>query len=154
MDTTTVARDVIGKFFYIGGVLQREGNRLLQPFGLNQQQFQLAYEIGKVGPIRQKDVIEQLRLEKAHVSKSVKKLQSMGLIAVDRSTEDRRSTWLSVTADGAELLEKAEKQFCQWNEQWFDQMTQDELLLLNDTLSTIEDLFYKKLTDNEGYRSK
>ncbi len=145
MDTTSLATDIIGKFSYIGGVLQREGNRLLKPFGLNQQQFLLLFEIGKTNFVRQKDIIEHLHLEKAHVSKSVKKLEYMGLITVTISSDDRRSAWLSVTDEGTLVLEKAYEQFCKWNKNWFEQFPSEELEELKESLENIEKWMIKKI---------
>ena len=38
---------IIGKLMTISGILQREGNRLLLRFQLNQQQFSILFEITK-----------------------------------------------------------------------------------------------------------
>ena len=91
---------IIGKLMNIGGMLEREGNKMLQPFNLNYQQFSIFFEIAKVGKVKQKDVINRLLLEKAHVSKVVKKLQHMELIDITEAGEDKRSHWISVTQKG------------------------------------------------------
>lgn len=73
---------MIGKLLNIGGMLERKANRLLSPFDLNQQQFSLLFEIAQAGRVNQKTMVNRLMLEKAHVSKIIKKLSGMGLVAV------------------------------------------------------------------------
>ncbi len=146
-DTVALATDIIGKFFTLGGILQREGNRLLAPFGVNQQQFSLLFEIGKAKRVRQKDVKNRLMLEKAHVSKAVKKLQAMALITIEHCTEDRRVTWLSVTETGMALLANAQKEFAQWNEEWFATIDNETLRALQAHLMTVEEAFVQRLTE-------
>jgi DNA-binding MarR family transcriptional regulator len=49
-------------------MLQRKGNQLLLPFDLNQQQFSILFSIEQKGKIKQKNMVNQLVLEKDHVS--------------------------------------------------------------------------------------
>jgi len=60
---------IIGKLMNISGILQREGNRLLLPYQLNQQQFSILFEIAKAKQVQQKSMVNRLLLERAHVSK-------------------------------------------------------------------------------------
>ncbi|PLX15776.1 MAG: hypothetical protein C0597_08520 [Marinilabiliales bacterium] len=80
MDKTELAAIIIGKLMNIGGMLERKSNRMLLPFELNHQQFSVFFEIGKAGKVKQKDMVNRLALERAHVSKVIKKLQNMELI--------------------------------------------------------------------------
>jgi hypothetical protein len=60
---------IIGKLMSISGILQRETNRLLLPYQLNQQQFSILFEITKANELKQKNMVNRLILEKSHVSK-------------------------------------------------------------------------------------
>lgn len=91
---------IIGKLMNISGILQRESNRLLLPYQLNQQQISILFEIAKAKEVQQKNMVNRLLLEKAHVSKVVKKLQIMGLIDVIPLPDDNRSALLSSTEKG------------------------------------------------------
>jgi DNA-binding MarR family transcriptional regulator len=52
--------------------------------------------------VNQKSMVNKLLLEKPHVSKVTKKLHRMGLIDVEASEEDKRSSWLSMTTSGSD----------------------------------------------------
>ena len=82
MDKLQQAPIIIGKLLSMSGILQRHRNKILAPFGINQQQFSILFEITKVKKVKQKEIINRLILEKAHVSKVIKKLHQMELINI------------------------------------------------------------------------
>jgi DNA-binding MarR family transcriptional regulator len=135
---------IIGKLMNIGGMLQRQGNKMLLPFNLNQQQFSIFFEIAKVGKIKQKEMINRLLLEKAHVSKVVKKLQQMELITITKNEEDKRSYWLSVTKKGEKILKQCSEMFYKWNKIWISEIDETELSSILDNLTTLQNIFKKK----------
>lgn len=103
MDNLQLAPVIIGKLLNIGGMLQSQGNKILQPYGLNQQQFSIFFEIASAGRVKQKDMVYRLLLEKAHVSIVVKKLHGLDLITITASEEDKRSAWLEPTRKGKQV---------------------------------------------------
>jgi len=135
---------IIGKLMNIGGILQRQGNKMLLPFNLNQQQFSIFFEIAKVGKVKQKEMVNRLLLEKAHVSKVVKKLQQMELITITENDEDKRSYWLSVTKKGEEILKQCTEMFSDWNKQWICQINDSELSSILENLTTLQNIFKQK----------
>jgi len=145
VETLHLAPIVVGKLMSIGGMLQRHSNKLLQPYGLNQQQFSVFFEIANVGQVKQKEMINRLQLEKAHVSKVVKKLHAMGLITVTPSTEDKRSAWLEVTPEGKELLEKVRAEFRASHEAWLEDIDATQLESILDSLTLLQRVFGDKL---------
>jgi DNA-binding MarR family transcriptional regulator len=140
-DTSELAPLIIGKLLHIGGLLQRNGNRMLLPLGLNQQQFSIFFEIANVGKVKQKDMVNRLLLEKAHVSKVVKKLNNMGLITVTASDEDKRSAWLAVTKKGENTLTQCMKLFGTWNSEWVADMNQKQLASALEFLTQLQAVF-------------
>ncbi|MCP3940596.1 MAG: MarR family transcriptional regulator [Desulfobacteraceae bacterium] len=145
MDNLQSAPIIIGKLLNIGGMLQRHGNRILQPFGLNQQQFSIFFEIAKAGKVKQKDMVNRLLLEKAHVSKVVKKLHGMGLITITASDEDKRSAWLAPTQEGKQILNKCRGIFKEWNKQWSKAVDDIELNSILENLSHLQAVFEDKI---------
>ena len=135
---------IIGKLMNIGGILQRQGNKMLLPFNLNQQQFSIFFEIAKVGKVKQKEMVNRLLLEKAHVSKVVKKLQQMELITITENDEDKRSYWLSVTKKGDEILKQCTEMFSDWNKKWICEIDETELSSILDNLTTLQNIFKEK----------
>ena len=135
---------IIGKLMNIGGMLQRQGNKMLLPFNLNQQQFSIFFEIAKAGKVKQKEMVNRLLLEKAHVSKVVKKLQQMDLITVTENEEDKRSYWLSVTKKGEKLLKQCREIFSEWHKDWICEIDETELPSILDHLTILQSIFREK----------
>lgn len=149
MDHSQLAPIIIGKLLNIGGMLQRQGNKLLLPFELNQQQFSIFFEIVKVGKVKQKDMVNRLVLEKAHVSKVVKKLQQMGLITIMESDEDKRSYWLLPTSKGKKTLEECMRIFEKWNNEWLASIDEKYLNQMLNNLTQLQAVFKDKTQENQ-----
>ena len=135
---------IIGKLMNISGILQRESNSLLLPYQLNHQQFSILFEIVKAKEVQQKNMVNRLLLEKAHVSKMVKKLQAMGLINILPFPEDKRSALLSTTAKGQKLVDECRAKFQKWNKDWFEQFNAPELLQILDGVDKLHKAFLSK----------
>ena len=83
----------------------------------------------------------RLLLEKAHVSKIVKKLHSMDLITVTRSDEDKRSYWLSPTPKGEQTLKECMKLFEEWNKEWSGSMDEKQIESALENLTHLQAVF-------------
>ncbi len=145
MNKEKVPGIIIGKLMNIGGMLQRHGNKILQPYNLNQQQFSIFFEIAKAGKISQKEMVNRLLLEKSHVSKVVKKLHQMGLITISETDEDKRSYLLSITKKGEETLAQCSETFSEWHKGWIKEINETELSSILDNLTKLQNIFKKKI---------
>lgn len=144
MNQEEVPGIIIGKLMNLGGMLQRHGNKMLQPFNLNHQQFSIFFEIAKAGKVKQKEMVNRLLLEKAHVSKVVKKLLQMDLIVITETDEDKRSHWISTTKQGEDLLRQCSEMFKKWNETWIRDIDESELSSILDHLTILQNVFKEK----------
>ena len=135
---------IIGKLMNIGGMLQRHGNKMLQPYDLTHQQFSIFFEIAKIGKVRQKDIVNRLMLEKSHVSKVIKKLDKMGLIIITETEDDKRASWVTTTPKGDEVVTQCSEMFAQWHEEWVDEVDGEELATILDSLTTLQTIFSNK----------
>ena len=135
---------IIGKLMNISGILQREGNRLLLPYQLNQQQFSILFEIAKAKQVHQKNMVNRLMLEKAHVSKVVKKLQAMGLIQITPMPEDKRSAFLSMTEKGQKAVNECRAVFQDWNKKQFQTITPKEMSRILESVDKLQKVFLNK----------
>jgi DNA-binding MarR family transcriptional regulator len=122
----------------IGALLERSTNRLLLPHGLNHQQFSILFEIFRAGKVQQKDMINRLLLERAHVSKVVKKLEAMGLLEVIPHPDDGRSSWLSVSTKGRALIQTCQGHFDVQKRKWFRHFDTPELLQILEAVSALQ----------------
>jgi len=149
MTNQQLAPIIIGKLLNIGGMLQRYGSRTLIPFNLNQQQFSILFEIVKARKVKQKEVVNRLILEKAHVSKVVKKLHKMELITITESDEDKRSYWLSPTPKGAKVTNDSMRIFEKWNKEWVKAIDEKKLKSIVEHLTFLQTLFENKIQKKE-----
>lgn len=140
---------IIGKLLHISGMLQKSGNRMLRPFNLNQQQSSIFFEIAKAGKVKQKDMVNRLSLEKANVSKVVKKLEIMGLLEISLTEEDKRSCWLSPTPKGLEIHKACTTMFGAWNEKWLTGVKPEKIDAIIDNLSLLQEIFIQNTKDQE-----
>lgn len=122
----------------IGALLERGTNQLLAPYGLNHQQFSILFEIFRAGRVQQKDMINRLLLERAHVSKVVKKLEAMGLVEIAAHLDDGRSSWLSVSTQGRELVQTCQRLFDVQKRAWFGHFETQELLRILEGVSALQ----------------
>ena len=151
MDNLQLAPIIIGKLLSISGMLQRHGNKVLMPFGLNQQQFSIFFEIAKARKVKQKEMVNRLLLEKAHVSKVVKKLHKMELITITTSEEDKRSSWLSPTSKGKQLLRKCMLIFEKWNEEWIEAIDDKQLKSILNNLTHLQAVFEEQILEKDKF---
>lgn len=128
----------------ISGILQRESNSLLLPYQLNQQQFSILFEIAKAKEVQQKNMVNRLLLEKAHVSKVVKKLQNMGLITIIPMPDDKRSALLSVTEQGQQLIRECGAVFANWRNDRLGEFNSQELLQIIESIEKLQKTFMSK----------
>ena len=149
MEKMELASILMGKLLNIGGMLQKTGNQLLLPYGLNQQQFSILFSIGQEDRVKQKSMVNKLVLEKAHVSKVVKKLHKMNLINIEASSTDKRSSWLSITTEGKELVNECRKAISSWNQDWISELSQEQFHSLLDNLTVVQNVFKDKIKQSE-----
>ena len=84
------------------------GNLLLRDLGLFTGQEIMLLEIAAQGTTTQRDVVRSMMLDHSTVAKSLRRLETGGLIARQPSTEDRRSVEVRLTDEGRALLERIE----------------------------------------------
>jgi len=117
---------IVKNLLQVGAFLYRTGNRLIEFYGLNQQQFIILNEIVLRQKVSQKELVADLLLEKSNVSKIVKKLREAKLVRVDLSTEDRRATALSSTSKGKEVCGHCMTILRKWNKEWLASFSEKE----------------------------
>ncbi len=110
----------------LGAFLQREGNRILHDFSLNQQQFIVLKRIEEQGPLSQKNICSDLLFEKSNISKIVSKLASMNLVTMSYSADDNRVSVLTITGKGKSVVDECMKKLNQWNSKWLTPLSKEE----------------------------
>jgi DNA-binding MarR family transcriptional regulator len=118
---------IVKSLLGLGSALHRNGDKITGEYGLNQQQFVVLSEIVDRGPINQKQLVGGLLIEKSNLSKIVKKLKTLGLIKISSSPNDGRATLLSVTKKGKTVWERCMEKFNEWQVDWVNPLTKDEM---------------------------
>ncbi len=140
MEKRTIESQVVGALLQVGSKLLREGDKVAELYGLNQQQFVYLRQISLFGPKAQGEISSSLFLKKPHTSLMTKKLLKLGLISKNVSEVDGRSHILEVTKKGDEIILKIMDDFEQWNSNWLkgiSPQTQKELLKLLSSLNKL-----------------
>ena len=78
----------------------------LAPFGINIAQFSALRTIKRNAPISLTDLGHKMELDRSTVGRNMKVLERMGLVAFSTG-EDQREAVLSLTPEGATLVETA-----------------------------------------------
>lgn len=141
MEKLELAPIAIGKLLNIGGMLEKSGNKLLLPFNLNQPQYSILFAIKKAGKVQQKNMVNKLLLEKAHVSKIVKKLNAMELIKITKDNFDKRVYWLTTTEKGNNTVDECQKIMNEWNKKWINLLDNDQMESIINNLDILQKIF-------------
>src|SRR5689334_7685550 len=80
---------------------------ILEPLGLTHPQYLVMLALWERAPRTLNDLAVDLALEPATVSPLVKRLETEGLVVLQRSSEDERRLEITLTEAGAALRERA-----------------------------------------------
>ena len=82
--------------------------KALRPLGLSHTGFALLVTIWVGGPQEVRGLARKHRLSKPSITSAIGTLERMGLVARERSTEDRRLVSVALTAQGRRLVRRAQ----------------------------------------------
>jgi DNA-binding MarR family transcriptional regulator len=106
--------------------------------------------VADAGPVTFKGLAEHLELDQTTISRTANRLLEVGLVARETDPDDRRKAWLSITADGDEMLHRLQHVATQWYEVAISQWTPDEQRALGDALARFRDDLQRLEFDGEG----
>lgn len=90
--------------------LQRmSGREYLDPHGLTAPEWRILGFVRRFGPVAFGRLTEHTLMDKAQVSRSVKRLQAQGLLGVETDEAHAQRLVLTVTAEGRRLHEKVRR---------------------------------------------
>ena len=118
---------VVKELLRLGVYLQREGARMTREHDLTQQQFVVLVAIKEQGPVSQKEIVSELLLEKSNVSKSISRLEKLGMVEVRRGDRDSRVVLCEATDVGRDMVEACMGTMKAWNRKWLQNIPQEDL---------------------------
>jgi DNA-binding MarR family transcriptional regulator len=87
------------------------------------------------GPVTFKGLAEHLELDQTTISRTANRLLEVGLVTRETDPADRRKAWLSITAEGDEMLHRLQHVATQWYETAISEWTPDEQQALGTILA-------------------
>ena len=127
--------------------------RLLRPYfielGLTvgQGQPRILYELRKCDGMSQKELSDACLIEVTTMSRTLDKLEKMGLVNRTDNPACRRSWVISLTYEGEEKADKVIELFKMADEIFSDGMTEEEIKKLYDMLAVIEENVERNMSD-------
>ena len=106
--------------------------------------------VADTGPVTFKGLAEHLELDQTTISRTANRLLEVGLVARETDPDDRRKSWLSITADGDEMLHRLQHVATQWYEIAISQWTPAEQRALGDALARFRRDLQRLEFDGEG----
>jgi DNA-binding MarR family transcriptional regulator len=91
--------------------------------------------VADAGPVTFKGLAEHLALDQTTISRTANRLLEEGLVARETDPDDRRKAWLTITADGEEMLHRLQHVATQWYEVAISDWTADEQRALGDAMA-------------------
>ncbi len=113
-----------------------------EQFNLTVEQFQVLRRIRR-GFNRVSTIAEDGRISRPAVSRAVEALVKRGLINKEDATQDRRQTFLSLTAAGQEALTTIYAVTNQWLNDQFSTLTEDEQTAMMKGMEVLFSVFGK-----------
>jgi DNA-binding MarR family transcriptional regulator len=88
-------------------VLARRFDDALRPVGLTNGQFSMLMSVNRPSPVRMREVVSLLGMDRTTLTAALKTLEMRGLVTTEPDPEDRRGRLLVLTEAGRERLAEA-----------------------------------------------
>ena len=92
----------------------------IRSYGLGVREFDCLVNLGVAQPLRMCDLAQRTLSTKSHVTQVVKALESRGLMHRERSRENEREVYVTLTDEGQQLFERIYPVHYQFLQQLFD----------------------------------
>src|SRR4051794_25241289 len=102
------------------------------------------------GPVTFKGLAEHLELDQTTISRTANRLLEDGLVTRETDPADRRKAWLSITAEGDEMLHRLQHVPTQWYEIAISEWTPDEQQALGSMLARFRPDLQRPEFDDAG----
>jgi DNA-binding MarR family transcriptional regulator len=107
--------------------------------------------IERHGPIVVSDLARRLEVDQSTVSRQVRPLEEMALAQRATDPDDRRVSWLTITASGRKVLERVEEVMLNDFDVALSDWRDDDRALLAELLARFRDALLHTRTDDTGW---
>lgn len=113
--------------------------KALKPYDLTAEQFHLLKNIFENTPLSQNQLCEIGKKSAANVTRILDRLEKKGFAKREKNPADRRSTLLSLTSQGKELVDEVSGLFESFSERLTEGISDQEQALLAQLLLKVQD---------------
>lgn len=106
-------------------------------FGIDIPQWRVIAQLGEFGTLTSRDIGELAQMHKTKVSRAVTELESRGLLSRSENRQDRRESFVSLTAPGLRIYRQIVPLALAFQARWTDGIAPDELKVFERVLSTL-----------------
>lgn len=134
-----LAHDLPFRLRTLQALLRPDGQALIDALGIEIGEVGVLSVIGQNPGISQNDVATAVVLKKSAVTKIVSGLEERGLVARQRVSQDRRVNALTLTTDGAALLDRIRAATRDLNDDLFEGIPDEKRLAFFDIIDKVSD---------------
>ncbi|KQU50439.1 hypothetical protein ASG72_17685 [Bosea sp. Leaf344] len=106
-------------------------------FGIDIPQWRVIAQLGEFGTLTARDIGELAQMHKTKVSRAVTELESRGLLTRSENRQDRRESFVSLTAPGLRIYRQIVPLALAFQSRWTEGIAPDELKVFERVLSTL-----------------
>jgi DNA-binding MarR family transcriptional regulator len=129
---------------YTGFLLRRVANasfdrfsRVASEYGLHPMHFGMLVIVDADGPVSQTELVRRTGVDASTMVARIDALEAQGLVARQRSSEDRRSNEVTLTPEGKRVLEEVRTRATEVGDEIFGALTTDERKQLHELLAKV-----------------
>ncbi|RPF52056.1 MarR family winged helix-turn-helix transcriptional regulator [Aquisalibacillus elongatus] len=110
---------------------------VLETGDLHPSHFHILHTVEQSGPIQMSDIAQSLSINKSNLTPLIQKLLNHGYIEKEKSTHDRRITYVSLTEDGNQFLCEQKERLEQVVEGRLSTLSKDDQRQLKEAFQSI-----------------
>jgi len=120
-------------------LLRKNFNKSVRDFGLSSEQYGVLKLVSESEKLTPTQIAELLNRDKATITRIIKALSQKGFIT--KKNINNRSFYIELTAQGREILEKTNKIALEYHQMILEQIGEDDIKHMLNTLKKIRELF-------------
>ena len=106
-------------------------------FGIGIPEWRVVAQLGEFGKLTSRDIGELAQMHKTKVSRAVNELEKRGLVSRAENRQDRRESFVTLTAAGKRIYDQIVPLALGFEARWIEGIAPDELKVFERVLSTL-----------------
>ncbi len=106
-------------------------------FGIGIPEWRVVAQLGEFGKLTSRDIGELAQMHKTKVSRAVGELEKRGLVSRSENRQDRRESFVTLTAAGKRIYDQIVPLALGFEARWIEGIAPDELKVFERVLSTL-----------------